>query len=129
MMLLVSSTGRISSFFQLIGVLVIFVLVLVATYFTTRFVAGYQKNQVTGKNMRVVETLRIAQNKYLQIVKVGEKYLVLSVGKDEVRLIAEIPPEEIKVMDRMVSVQQGGFQSSLSSAIEKLKDHFPKKRS
>ena len=129
MMLLVSSTGRISSFFQLIGVLVIFVLVLVATYFTTRFVAGYQKNQVTGKNMRVVETLRIAQNKFLQIVKVGEKYLVLSVGKDEVRLIAEIPPEEIKVMDRMVSVQQGGFQSSLSSAIEKLKDHFPKKRS
>ena len=128
-MLLVSSTGRISSFFQLIGVLVIFVLVLVATYFTTRFVAGYQKNQVTGKNMRVVETLRIAQNKFLQIVKVGEKYLVLSVGKDEVRLIAEIPPEEIKVMDRMVSVQQGGFQSSLSSAIEKLKDHFPKKRS
>ena len=79
--------------------------------------------------MRVVETLRIAQNKFLQIVKVGEKYLVLSVGKDEVRLIAEIPPEEIKVMDRMVSVQQGGFQSSLSSAIEKLKDHFPKKRS
>ena len=52
-MILLSSAG--GSIWQLIVVLFIFVAVLGVTYYITKWIAGYQKQQVTGKNLEIVE--------------------------------------------------------------------------
>ena len=57
---------------QLITVAVLFILVLALTYFTTRFVGRYQKGQLSGNNIQVIDMLRLSQNKLVQIVRVGE---------------------------------------------------------
>jgi flagellar protein FliO/FliZ len=69
--------------------------VLALTYFTTKFVGNYQKLQGFGKNIEAIETYRITGNKFLQIVRVGRKYYLLSIGKDEVNSIAELSEEEL----------------------------------
>jgi flagellar protein FliO/FliZ len=79
-----------------VTLLVVFVLVLALTAFTTKWISGYQKRQNAGSNIEVVETGRIANNKYVQIVRVGEKYLVIAVCKDTVTLLGEISKEELK---------------------------------
>jgi flagellar protein FliO/FliZ len=46
-----------------------------------------------NKNMQIVETMRLTNNKYLQIVKVAEEYLVISISKDHVELLTRLDPE------------------------------------
>ena len=79
-MILLSASFR--SLMQLIGVLIIFVFVLIITYFTTTWVGGFQKIQMSKGNLMVLETIRIANGKFLQLVKAGEQYFVIAVGKD-----------------------------------------------
>ncbi len=45
--------------------------------------------------MELVESLRISNNKYLQIVRAGERYLVIAVCKDTVTLLAEMEKDEL----------------------------------
>jgi flagellar protein FliO/FliZ len=83
------------SIVQLITVLLIFIFVLVLAYFTARLTAGVQKGKLKGSNIEVLETIKIAQNKYIQIVRVGEKYFSYIVCKDTVTLLGELDKNEI----------------------------------
>lgn len=98
-MLILTVTDRVDSFAQLITVLIIFVLVLVATLFTTKWIAGYQKQQNMGKNIEVVETCSIGNGKYIQIVRLAKTYVAIAVCKDTVTMLVEIPKDEIVFPD------------------------------
>lgn len=50
-------------------------------------------------NMELLDALRISNNKYLQIVKVGSKYLCLAVCKDTVTMLVELEQEDIKEIE------------------------------
>ena len=78
------SSGTIDSIAQLISMILIFIFVLALTYFTTRFVGSYQKNKMAGSNVNVLETFRISNNKYIQIIKIGKKYFAIAVCKDTI---------------------------------------------
>ena len=60
-----------------------------------------------GKNMELVETMRISNSQYLQIVRTGKKYLVIAVCKDTVTMLTELPADE-------VSLEGGNEGNSLS---------------
>ena len=82
--------SRLNNLAEILSLLLILVFVLSLTYFVTRWVAVYQKGQVKGRNLQVVETLRITNNKFIQIVKAGDEYLVIAIGKDEVHLLTRL---------------------------------------
>ena len=90
-------TGITSSYVQLITVLLVFVLVLGVTAFTTKWMANYQKQQGAGGNIQVIETSRISNNKYIQIVRVGKTYMVIAVGKDTVTMLGEVAEEQLNL--------------------------------
>lgn len=94
-MILITNATHIDSFVQFITVLIIFVFVLVVTYAVTRWISKFQKQQSSGTNMEIIETQRISSSKYLQIIRAGEKYLVIAVCKDSVTMLAEIPGESL----------------------------------
>lgn len=94
-MIILTASGSLESFVQFITILLLFLFVLIITYVVTRWVSGIQKIQMTGKNMELVETMRISNSKYLQIVRTGEKYLVIAVCKDTVTMLSELSADEI----------------------------------
>ena len=122
-MILLSASFR--SLMQLIGVLVIFVFVLIITYFTTKWVGGFLKTQMSKGNLMVLETIRIANGKFLQLVKAGDQYFVIAVGKDEVTKITELTEDQLSVQ---TSDDMKNSQESFQEILSKLKDHFPKKQ-
>ena len=63
------------SYLQFIAILIIFIVVLGLTYYVTKWLAGYQKEKNIGKNIEVLETGRISTTKYIQIVRLGNKYM------------------------------------------------------
>ncbi len=96
--MLLAITSRTDSYLQFLTVLLLFVFVLVITYFTTRWIARYQKVKSNANNLEVIETCRISSNKYLQIVRVGTKYVLIAIGKDEVHMLTELSEEELMLI-------------------------------
>ena len=98
-----TSTGE--NVVEFIIVLIIFVGVLVLTYYATRFIASYQKTHIYNKNIEIIETARVANNKYIQVVRVGkEDYFVIGVGKDEVAPIGQVKGENLDLSREDVMV-------------------------
>ena len=94
-MILLTESGQVDSFVQFVTVLLLFLVVLVITYGVTRWISGIQKTQMVGRNMEIVDTMRISSSKYLQIVRVGDKYIVIAVCKDTITTLAEIAKESL----------------------------------
>jgi len=92
----------ISSIAQFFTVILLFILVLGLTYFVSRWIAGYEKSHYQGKNIEVVETYRISQNKYIQIIRLGSKYVAIAVSKDSVEKLCMLSDEDVKDMQEEV---------------------------
>ncbi|WP_081749106.1 flagellar biosynthetic protein FliO [Butyrivibrio sp. FCS014] len=84
-----------NSFLQFVTMLLVFVIVLAATYFFTKWMAGYQKEKTSTGNIEILETARISTTKYIQIVRVGQRYFAIAVGKDEVTFLGDISKEDL----------------------------------
>lgn len=94
-MVIASMSSRIEAFAQLLTLLIIFIFVLAVTYYVTRFVGNYQKNKMSGSNINILETMRIANNKYIQIVKIGSRVFAIAVAKDTVSYLCELDEDEL----------------------------------
>ncbi|MDD2972117.1 MAG: flagellar biosynthetic protein FliO [Lachnospiraceae bacterium] len=97
--MLLSQYSSLNSFAELLTVLIIFIFVLVITYCCTRWMANYQKGKTFSRNIEVIETYKITTNKYIQIVRTGEKYLAIAVCKDTVTFLTELEKEQISVQE------------------------------
>ena len=125
MTILLSSSFH--SLVQLIGALIIFAFVLGITYLTTRWMGGFQKSRSNNKNLHIIETINVGNNKYISIVEAGTVYLVVSVGKDEVHLLTQLMRERLKDFS-FEHVGEKESQESFTEILEKLKDKLPKKQ-
>ena len=117
--MLATAQNSLQSLFELFGLILIFVIVLVVCYYTTKFVAGRQLVQKKMGNFEIVETFAIAQNKYLQLIRMGNKYVVISVAKDSVNVITELEEAEVCQVQKTVSVSGKSFKEILSGFTRK----------
>ena len=108
------STG--DSFLQLVGLVFLLIVILIATYYTTRFIGGFKQGQLKNSNFKVIDAYRVSPNKVVQIVKIGNKYIVLGIGKDTINYITEL--EEAEVIIREV---HAGEKISFKQTLEKLR--------
>ena len=90
----------------------------------TRLIGNYQKMQGYNRNLEIIETLRITNNKFLQIVRVADKYIVIGIGKDEVSMITEIDGDELL----KVSAEKGNIKESFTDIINKAKSTMVRKQ-
>ena len=88
---------------QFLTVFLIFIFVLGVTYFSTKYIAGIQKERYKTGNIELIETLRISNNKYLQIVRVSNKYFCMAVCKDTVTMLGEIQKEDLFLYEKSES--------------------------
>ena len=118
--MILALSDRAESFTQFLTVILVFLLVLALTYFTTRFVGNYQKARSVNRNFEVIETFRITNGKYLQIVKIGEKYMVIGIGKDNITSICELSADDIKPVTESPSQSIETFKNILDKARQRI---------
>lgn len=96
---IVLTTGF-SAGWNIFKLIVITVLVLILAFYATKLIAKYQNNTLSEKsNIRFLESYRVGGNKLVAIAKIGERYFALGIGKDEIHLISELKPEELKLSE------------------------------
>lgn len=84
------------AYLQFISILIIFIAVLAATYYVTKWIANYQKGTESGRNIDVIETCKISATKYVQIIRIGERYVAIGVSKDEITNLGDVPVEDLQ---------------------------------
>lgn len=106
---------------QFITVLVLFVIVLWVTWAVTKWTASYQKGKGAGGNIEMLESFRIAPDKYVQIIRVADKYLAVAVAKDAVTFLTELDESELMQKKDMAGAKMS-FQELLEKVREKKKE-------
>lgn len=112
-MLLATGSGRLDSFVQLITLVIVFVVVLALTYFATRFVANVQNDKMRTSNIKVLETVRISNTKYIQVVSIGSKFFAIAVCKDTVTFLCELNEEDLTYNDTSSQDKSESFRAIL----------------
>lgn len=95
MIYLVTWGSTLENALQLIGLIIVFVLILAAAYFTSKFVGTTTVANLKNRNFNVIETYKIAPNRFLQIVEVSGKYVVIGVSKDHIEYITELDADQV----------------------------------
>ena len=106
---------------QFITVLILFILVLGVTWAVTKWLAAYQKGKGSGGNIEMLESFRIASDKYVQIIRVADKYLAVAVAKDTVTFLAEVDESALMFRDDTADAKMS-FQELLEKVREKKKE-------
>jgi flagellar protein FliO/FliZ len=116
-MFLVQSASSLKNIGQLICSILLFLFVLFLAYLAARIAGSFQSNVVNKKsNVKVVEVFRLSNNKLIEIVKIGDKYLALAVCKDSVTMLTELSEDIIK--EQETSLEPINFKNIL----EKIKN-------
>lgn len=82
---------------KLFGLVILFVLIIVACYYVTRFVGSRNMGTMRENNIKLIDSYRINQNQCILIVNVGTRYFLLASGKDSVTLLSEIDKDDLKI--------------------------------
>lgn len=119
-MIFLTKSGPLEGIVQLIVVFIMFLFVLALAYFTARLAGRFQGNIQNRSNIKVLESVRVANNKYIQLVKVGNRYFAIGVGKDNLTYLAELKEDDLN-MDNLNNPSKGDFKDILSQ-LQKKKD-------
>ena len=108
---------------QLIGIILVFLIILAAAYAASVLV-GKAGNNTYGvnRNMKAIETLRLGNGQFLQIVEVGDRYFLLSVTKEHIELITELEKDKLSLIDA------AEFSVPFHDILDKVKIRLDKKQ-
>ena len=119
-MMLTGSSHALDSVIQLIVVLIMFLFVLGLAYLAARIAGRFQSNIQSRSNIKVIEVARVNNNKLVEIVKIGERYFAIGIGKDTITMLAELQEDELN-LDTLNHDSKGSFKDILSQ-LQKKKD-------
>ncbi len=111
-------TSTYDSILQLVGLVFLLIIILVAAYYTSRLIGGIKLGQMKKSNFQVIDSYRVTPNKALQIVKIGNKYVVVAIGKDNINFITELDESEVIIRE-----SQQGEKQSFKQILDKLKNN------
>jgi len=106
------------NFSQMIGLVFLLIIILIAAYFTSKFVGGIKLGQLKNSNFKVIDSYRISPNKLIQIVKIGNKFMVIAIAKDTINVITELDEEEV-----LIKEIHKGERQNFKQILEKLRNN------
>lgn len=110
--------SSLSNGLELVGLVILCGIIIAASYFVTKFVAAKQIGHGRESNFKVIDAYRISQNKVIQLLQVGNKYIVIAICKDSITVLTELTQDQITHY-KINSKQGTNFKEVLSGFIPK----------
>lgn len=111
--------------FSILGMLFIVVIVLLAAYFCTRYLAKHTPGafQKKGRTKKIIllDQLTVGNNQRILLVQVGSRYILLGTGASGLSLLLELTDEEIELWKSEDTSGTSGFSNAIMSAIQEKK--------
>jgi len=80
---------------QVILLFVLFAIIIAAAYYVTYYVAKFQQKSKDYNNLQIIEAISVGPGKTIQIVRVGNKYVVIGVTKGNIQYLQTLGPDDI----------------------------------
>jgi flagellar protein FliO/FliZ len=84
---------------EMLFLLILFLVIIIAAYYVTYVIARVQKGTKTNKNLEIIEVISLGQSKYLELIRIGTQYVVVSVTKQHIETILTLTEEELLILD------------------------------
>ena len=82
---------------QVIFLFILFAIIIAAAYYVTYYVAKLQQKSKDNNNLQIIEAISVGPGKSIQIVRVGNKYVVIGVTKGNIQFLQTLGPDDISV--------------------------------
>ena len=73
--------------------------------------ANYQKGATNSGKIEIIDTCKISTNKYIQIVRIGERYVALAISNDQVTNLGDVDISDLVIKDK--AAENLGFKDVL----------------
>lgn len=107
-----------ASVWSIIRLILVFIFIIILTYYAAKLTGKYQSNVLNSKsNIKIIESFRVGNNKFLAIAKIAGEYYAIGVGKDEVTLIDKLDKDTLdRLEEEKLSAKsdKGSFKDILS---------------
>ncbi|MCH5268029.1 MAG: flagellar biosynthetic protein FliO [Lachnospiraceae bacterium] len=120
MLIMVAEYSMLSSIIKFIFILIVFIALLFAASWFTKWYAGSGMLKNQRGNIKILETHSIGQGKVVQILQIGEKYIAVAQGKDTVTYLTELSEEELD-FEPVNQLKTGGFQEMFAEMVKNKK--------
>jgi flagellar protein FliO/FliZ len=100
---------------------VVMIAILVAAYFTTKYISG-KGAHLKSRNIRMVDRMMIGKDKHIVLIEVGDKNLLIGVTNQAINVLGDIDGGTLKFKSETKSSEQKGFTSQLKDFIVRMKD-------
>ena len=84
---------------RIVFIIVMFVLVAFAAYYTTRFISSSKRKVGSSGNIRIIEGAAVGPQANIQLVCVADKYFLIGVTKEKITFLTEINGEAVNMPD------------------------------
>ena len=106
-----SGIGNIMSAGQILVFILSLIFVIVLAAWVTRLVAA-SRFKYNGRNLRVIESMGVGGQASVQLIRVGEKNILVGITKERVSYLCEIDADEV-VMPDSTNIQPMPFKKVL----------------
>jgi len=96
-------------FLLLLGMLIIFAAVLFLAWLTTRLLGRKMTGTSKNKLLGVVETLPVGLDRYLYLVRAGNRYFLFFASRKNMEYVSEIEIDEEALASGAEQEENGGF--------------------
>lgn len=105
-------------FISVAGAILMIVAIVVLAFYSTRWLGKRMAGSSASKHLAVVDRISLGQDKFIAIVKVGEKKLLIGVSSGSVTNLGELSEEDLTQV-----VTQQAFPSFGDAMKESLKKY------
>jgi len=95
------------------------VLIVVATYYLTKYLSRARMSGKAGGNVYIVEVISVGINSTVQLIKAGGQYILIGVSKDRIVFLTEIDPDDLKFPEFKPIISKGSFDKYLKKFLNK----------
>lgn len=107
-------------FVQIIYIFILCIVVFVGAYYTSRLLGNYQLNNKKLSNMKIIEVISVGPQKTIQLIKVGNEYVLVGVTKDKITFLKEVTEANIDLNLSNANVNQSvPFKKYLENSFKK----------
>lgn len=96
---ILTNNNNTTSILQLFFFIIAFIFVLVLAVYSTRLLASssYLKNR--NKNIKVLESIGIGYHNSIQLIQIGNRYILIGNTKEKVTLLLDLKQDDIALSD------------------------------
>lgn len=99
MRILITEFSTAAGIFRFIILFIIFIAVLVAAFYFTKWYANSGLIKKGNGNIKIIESYQLAPGKILYIVKIGSKFVSIMTSKDNIVKLTELSGDEIELQE------------------------------